>query len=209
MVEYEYPIQKPTMKRRDEMNKILLLVVFLCICLSGCNKNNSSFNSEINSQVTIDRAFYTVTIDDFKEKYNAAVTKDTIKINNWSERMPGIVDFTFNNQITLSLGSSPNAENFVRIPQLYSDIVEISKIDDFPEILYGILKVEDDTITLEQAESAATKLSLDEVEMMTVELPYTVHSKEETIHNIRVDASYLEGKLHIMFYDSNMSGKEY
>lgn len=186
------------------MNKVIILLVFICVFFSGCNKNNQNSNYETNSMVTIETAYNTVTIDAFKKKYNATVANENIKINNWTEKMPGIVEYSFNNQITLSLGISPNEKNLVHIPQLFSNIVEISKIDNFPEILYGILKVEDDTVTLEQAEIVADKISLDQSEMMMIDLPYNVFSKKEIVNNIVIDVSYLDKKLGIMFYDVNM-----
>lgn len=146
-------------------------------------------------------AYNTVNIDEFKKKYNTIVTNDSIKINDWTERMPGITEYTFNNQIKLTLGISPNDKNIVYMPQLFSDIVDISKIDNLSEILYGILKVEDDTITSEQADIIASKISLDEIEIMMIDSPYGAITKKETINSITVDACYYDNELCIRFYD--------
>lgn len=188
------------------MNKAIVLLVFICICFIGCSKGNQNLISKSNNINKV-KTVYDFTIDEFKKKFNVAVTYDNIKINNWTEKMPGILEYTFNNQITLSLGISPNEKNLVYIPQLFSDIVEISKIDNFSEILYGVLKAGDENVTLEQAKIIADKISLNQAEIMTIDLPNIVYSKKEIINKIKLEATYLDKKLAIMFYDIDITGK--
>ena len=184
------------------MKKTAFILIFICVFFSGCYKQmyNSTFEPPVGT-IEIELAYANMSIDEFTEKFNASVINEDNQIDSWTEENPGIVKHSFNEHVILNLGQAPNPQRLTSIPSLYVNIADISKIEDFTEIVYCVLKAGDENVTLKQAQDAVQAITPDQAELIIATASVVV--KEATVNKILLYAAYVNNEVQIWFYDAH------